>query len=403
MLSAQDALAQILAESSPLPAERVPLQEAAFRVLCEDVASPRDLPPFDASQMDGYALRAADISSACESRPARLQVTSRIDAGATPSRAVGPGEAARIMTGAPLPPGADCVVMQEKTRADGEFVEIRTAAQPGDFVRRRGAEITSGGRALASGTPLGPAQLAFLASVGRSTVAVHQRPRVAILTTGDDLCSVDESPGQRIVDSNSYSLAALVASSGGIPVRLGIARDDRAEILGALRGAAHCEVVLTSAGVSVGERDFVREVLAELGVTERFWRVAIKPGKPLAFGTAGPRLFFGLPGNPTSSMVCFEQFVRPALRKLQGQPSPCRPRLRATLETPIVKAAGLTHFVRATTSVREGRLTARPVPRQDSGLVSSMAEANSLVVLEPQVERVEAGAEVTVELLDTFA
>ncbi|MFN7135245.1 MAG: molybdopterin molybdotransferase MoeA, partial [Myxococcales bacterium] len=231
-------------------------------------------------------------------------------------------------------------------------------------------------------------------------VAVVQRPRVGILSTGDELCRVDEAPGGRIVDSNSWGLMGQVRAAGAVPIRLGFARDERGNIDRLLQAAERCDVVLSSAGVSVGEKDFVRDALEAAGVTLRFWKVAIRPGKPLVFGTRGPRVFFGLPGNPVSSMVTFEQFVRPALRRLMGHAEVRRPRLRAKLLAPVTKGAGLTHLLRAETSLSAGGLETRPLSKQGSGLVTSMAQANSFVVVPAEVTQLAPGAEVEVELFD---
>ena len=400
MISVQEALDHVLAAARPLPFERVMVSQAGGRVLAQDVTSQRVLPPNDVSMRDGYAVRAADLAAAGADRPVRLRVMARSEAGHPAAIPIGEGEAARIMTGAAVPEGADAVVMQEQTRAEGAEVVVLTSAAPGGYVRPRGSEIRDGELAFARGSLLSPAAIAQLAELGRSVVQVHQRPRVALLATGDELCEIDEAPAGRIVDSNTWGLAAMVEAAGGIPVRQPVAADDRAGVVRAIEAAARCDVLVTSAGVSVGERDFVKEALADQGVTQVFWRVAIRPGKPIYFGTRGTQLVFGLPGNPTSGMVCFEQFVRPALLALQGRRQVVRPRVRARLERPVSKEKGFTSFVRASTRVEDGRLVTAPVDRQDSGLVSSMALANSLIVVEPERERVEAGEELFVLPLD---
>ena len=400
MLTVDEAREQILSEVSVLPAERVGVAEALFRVLAEDVTSARELPPFDNSQMDGYAVRSAELAGASEANPISLRVTSKIHAGETPSIPVGPGEAARIMTGATMPQGADAVVMQEQTRAEGDRVQIQIAPKPGEFVRPRGEDAKIGERALTRGTVLGPAQIALLAALGRSQASVVHRPRVGVLSTGDELCEIDAQAPDRIVDSNSWGLCAQIEAAGAIPVRLGIARDDRSEIARLVSAGARCDVVLTSAGVSVGERDFVKEVLESQGVDLRFWKVAMKPGKPLVFGVRGEQLFFGLPGNPTSSMVSFDQFVRPALLKLQGHTVLARPRLTATLGAAFRKPKGLTFFVRAMTRIEGGGFVTRPVARQGSGLIRSMADANSFLIFGSDSEGAQEGSPVEVELFD---
>jgi molybdopterin molybdotransferase len=401
VLTVEEALVEVLSQVPVMPSEKVGLLEGLGRVLAEDVASPRDLPPYDVSQMDGFALRSADVRSASAAAPVTLSVVARSVAGKGTDRPVGAGEAARVTTGAPVPAGADAVVMQEETEREGDVLRVKLASSPRDFIRSRGADVHQGDRVLGPGTLLCPPHIALLASLGRSQVRVHQRPRAAILSTGDELCDLDDLDlGGRLVDSNTWALCALVLAAGGQPVRLGLARDDPDEIARMLADAQRCDVVLTSAGVSVGDRDYVKEVLGRLGVELRFWRVAMKPGKPLAFGTRGSQLFFALPGNPTSAMVSFEQFVRPALLKMGGRQGLVRPLLRATLDGSLTKKKGLVHFVRAQTRVEDGALVARPVGRQDSGLVSSMAEADSLIVLAADLERVAAGSEVRVQLLD---
>jgi len=352
--------------------------------------------------MDGFAVRAADIQGASGAAPVLLRIAGRTVAGDAAAAPLEPGDAVRIMTGAPLPRGADAVVMQEVTRVEGETVLVLEPVRPRVNVRARGAEVQVGSTALSAGSLLGPAQIALLAAVGRSQVAVHRRPRVAIVSTGDELCSLDAIAFGRVVDSNGYGLAALVRCAGGEPVQLGIARDDRADIARALEAARCCDAVITSGGASVGERDCVRDALASHGVELKFWRVAMKPGKPLAFGVRGATPFFGLPGNPTSSMVSFSQFVAPALRKLAGHGSPAPLRLRARLGAALAKPQGLTHFVRAQCTTEDGRLVARPVARQDSGIISSLAGANALIVLPPELERAEVGEEVLVQLLENF-
>ncbi len=404
LLAVEDARKEILSAVKPLAGERVPLVTALGRVLAEAITSNRSLPPFDNSAMDGYAVRAGDAAGASERTPVALTVTQVIYAGQKPSRSVGPGEAARIMTGAPIPPGADAVVMQEKTRVEGDRVFILSEPAAGESVRPHGEDVRAGDVPLQAGTPLGPSEIALLAALGRSRVLVARRPKVGIFSTGDELTDIHTPTAQmseegRIVDSNGWGTAAQVAQAGGDAVRLGIARDDRAEIERLIDAADSCDVVLSTAGVSVGERDFVRDALAARGVDMRFWKVAMRPGKPLAFGVRGDRLFFGLPGNPTSSMVSFELFVRPALLALQGSRSLDRPRLQARLTQPFRKAPGLTWFVRARLTFGAGLPAATPVSRQSSGLITSMVGSNALLVIPPSVESVPEGGEVEAILL----
>jgi molybdopterin molybdotransferase len=330
--------------------------------------------------MDGYALRAADAAST----GARLAVEEVIYAGASPKRTLTPGTCARIMTGAPLPPGADAVMMQERTRTHegrGRFgeVELLETARPGQAVRARGEDALAGAELLPAGTPLGLPEASLLWAQGMTTVEVPRRPRVAILSTGDELRELGEAREDQLVDTNSLMLAAAVERAGGRPTRLGIA-PDRLEAVEALLGkATGFDLVLTSAGVSVGERDFVREAMTRLGVQSEFWRVALKPGKPLAVGRRDQTVFIGLPGNPTSSLVTFELFVRPALLRWLGH--------REVLPVPVPghagaayrKAAGLVHFVRVTARWEDGRLVARPLASQTSGALRSAASATHLM------------------------
>ncbi|WP_224242573.1 molybdopterin molybdotransferase MoeA [Hyalangium gracile] len=380
LLPAEDARARALALASPLPVEWVRLEEALGRALGADVLAQRTLPPWDNSAMDGYAVRSADLSGP---PPVRLAVGEIIHAGQTPRSELRPGVCARIMTGAPLPAGADAVVMQERTRplqgAEGPAVEILEAVSAGNFVRPRGEDARAGEPLLGRGTPLGIPELGLITAQGLLTVPVPRRPRVAILSTGDELCRADEAPEGRIVDTNAPSLALAVARAGGLPTLLGIARDTQEEVSARLAEAQGFDVVLTSAGVSVGERDFVKASLQEQGVEMNFWRVAIKPGKPLAVGRKGRTLYFGLPGNPTSSLVTFELFVRPVLRRLLGHSDVEPPRVAGRLDGELRKAPGLAHYIRVAASWREGELWARPLATQTSGALRSAASATHLL------------------------
>lgn len=381
LLPVEEARAQVLELASPLPAEWVPLEDALGRTLAGDVTAQRTLPPWDNSAMDGYAVRGADLAGAAA--PVRLVVVETVYAGTSPRREVRPGTCARIMTGAPLPPGADAVVMREKTRPvpDGgvDQVDILEPVGPGHFVRPRGEDAKEGQVLLPKGTPLGIPELGLLWAQGQLSAPVPRAPRVAILSTGDELCRADEAPQGRIVDTNAPSLALAVRRAGGLPTLLGIARDTRDSVLAALSRVEGFDVVLTSAGVSVGERDYVKEVLAALGVEQHFWRVAIKPGKPLVVGRRAGTLFFGLPGNPTSSLVTFELFVRPALRRLLGHEDVAPGRVPGRLDGRLSKPPGLAHFVRVTAAWREGGLWARPLATQTSGVLRSAAAATHLL------------------------
>lgn len=402
-LSAAAAQRWILEETPVLPAERCAAADALSRVLAEDIMATRTLPPWDVSAMDGYAARAADLAHAASEEPAELIVAFEIAAGAGRERAIGPGECARIFTGAPIPPGADLVVRQEDVDREAGRARFRAPLPAGENVREAGEDLRSGDAVLAAGTALGAAELGVLASLGRTTLAVRQRPRVAVLSSGDELIEPDGelAPG-RIVSSNSYSLLAQAREAGADPTYLGIARDRPEALEEALRGGLSAHVLVSSAGVSVGDRDYVRPVLEKLGCQLLFWGVRIKPGFPLVFGRFGERgpLVFGLPGNPVSAMVTFEQFVRPALRKMAGHARWYRPRVRAHLEEDLHKNAGRLHLVRVTLERRGDAFAARSTGNQSSGVLRSMARADGLLIFPAEAEHLAAGAEVDVQVLD---
>ena len=378
-LPAPEAQERILHDLVPLPEAWTPLEEALGFALTSDVIARRTQPPWDNSAMDGYAVRSADVAGT----PVTLPVVAVVHAGDQPTRPVGPREAVRIMTGAPIPPGADAVVMQERTRALpgpglGQ-VEIQEKAALRQNVRDAGEDARAGQLLLGAGTVLGIPELALLAAQGMSFVRVPRRPRVAIVATGDELCRVDEEPNGRIVDSNSIAIAAAVRRAGGIPVVLGIAPDRPEDVERLIRAGLDHDVVLTSAGASVGEHDHVRPALERLGVAMDFWRVAIRPGKPLAFGRRGASRVFALPGNPASSLVTFELFVRPALLRLGGRPSPLPVPVRARSGMDLKKNRGLAHFIRVVLRWREGDPWADPLPTQTSGALRSTVTATHLL------------------------
>ena len=370
---------RILHDLVPMPEAWVPLEEALGFGLTSDVAARRTQPPWDNSAMDGYAVRSADASRT----PVTLSVVGVVHAGDQPTREVGAGEAVRIMTGAPMPPGADAVVMQERTRAmPGEGlgrVEIQEAVAPRQNVRDAGEDARAGEVLLPRGTVLGIPELSLLAGQGMTAVRVPRRPRVAIVATGDELCRPDDAPEGRIVDTNSVAIALGVRRAGGVPQVLGIARDRPEDVERLIREALDFDVVLTSAGASVGEHDHVRPALERLGVAVDFWRVAIRPGKPLAFGRRGATRVFALPGNPTSSLVTFDLFVRPALLRLVGRPSPLPVPVQARSGVDLKKNKGLAHFIRVVLSWREGSPWADPLPTQTSGAVRSAVSATHLL------------------------
>jgi molybdopterin molybdotransferase len=391
-------------ELAPLPAETLPLGAALGRVLAEPIRSGRTLPPADCSAMDGYALSAGDLAGASAGAPCELALAFEVAAGGSASRALVAGECARIFTGAPIPDGADSVVMQEETEALGARVRFASSPAAGDHVRRAGEDVAAGEQVLEAGTRIAAAQVGLLASLGRSIVRVHRRPRVAILSGGDELVEPDEDvSGGRIVASNAYSLAAQCLESGAVPTNLGIARDTPEELERALRAGLGFDVLLSSAGVSVGDHDHVRPVLEKLGCRLVFWGVQMKPGYPIIFGrfeAEGGPLVFGLPGNPVSAMVTFELFVRPALLRLGGHRVLTRPTLRATLGEPLRKKAGREHYVRVLLTREADRFVARTTGNQSSGVLRSMSLAQGLLICPAEATELGAGAEAEVLVLD---
>ena len=401
MISVEEALDKILFRIQPLGAEKVSILEALGRVIAEDIYAHRDIPPFDNSGMDGYAVRSEDIQNASSNRPVRLEVIEDLPAGFISKKRVEQGKAIRIMTGAPIPKGADTIVPVEDTKQEEKFVSIFETAPPGDYIRKAGEDVKKGDCVIPRGDLIRPAEVGMLASVGRSFVSVYQRSLVAILCTGEELVDVDEElEGVKIVSSNSYTLAAQVKDCGAIPIQLGIARDRKEEIKEKLLQGIRADILISSAGVSVGDYDFVKDALNELGMEMVFWRVAMKPGKPLAFGTIQGKPVFGLPGNPVSSMVSFEQFVRPSLLKMMGHRQLFRPVIEAILKEDIRKKPGRRHFIRASVSFEKDDYFVTLTGAQGSGILRSMVKANGLVIIPEDREIVRAGERVKVQLLD---
>jgi molybdenum cofactor synthesis domain-containing protein len=396
-----EARAVVLGGCTRLPAEATPLDDALGLVLAEPVVSDHDVPPFANTAMDGYAVRSVDVADA----PAALTVVGTIAAGAPPDIPVGEGEAVRIMTGAPMPPGADAVIMVERTEPaeDGGTVLVLDAVPPGNHVRPPGEDVSRGQEVLPAGTVLTAGHIGVLASIGRFDAPCYRRPRVGVLSTGDEL--VDQSqplqPGQ-IYDSNRRTLLGLVRQAGCTAVDLGVARDDESAITAAVaKGVDECDALITSGGVSVGDFDYVKLVLDTLSDGAMRWmQIAIKPAKPLAFGVVEGTPVFGLPGNPVSSMVSFELFARPGLLTLFGHPQPVRQKVLATADEPLARRPdGKTHFVRVRADFgADGRLHVRSSGGQASNLLRAMALANALAVL-PDGDGVAAGADVDVLLL----
>lgn len=392
-LDVGEAIARVVARITRLSAERVSLKDARGRVLATAIQSPVSLPPWDNSAMDGYAVRAADIGTL----PMRLRVLETVAAGQFPSRSVGAGEAIRIMTGAPVPQGADTVVRVEDTDGGRDTVEVRVSRDAGKNVRPRGEDIMAGRDALAAGTVLGPAQLGVLAAVGAVEVDAYRIPRVAILTSGDELVTPDRFDevvaGKKIVSSNSVTLSELVRDAGAEPIELGIAADTPESLREHLARATGADLIITSGGISVGEFDYMRPVLAEMGASLDFWRVRMRPGAPIGFGMLGSMPWLGLPGNPVSTMVTFELFARPAIRKMRGHSALHRATMPVTLDEPITVGVELTHFLRAiVTQHADGHHSARLTGPQSSGILSSMALANALVVIPRGTLQAAAGS-----------
>jgi len=407
MISVDEARERILEHFHPLEPERVPILEALDRVLAEDIYSDIDIPPFTNSAMDGYALRSGDTVGASRKSPVTLEVVADLAAGHTTHVKVEPGTAIRIMTGAPLPGGADAVVRFEETSEGlrggwGPTVEVYKEVSPRENVRPAGEDIQRGELALAKGTVLRPQELGVLASLGRPEVEVIRRPRVAILATGDELVGIDEEigPGQ-IRNSNEYSTAAQVMRYGGVPVRLGIAGDRVEELKAKIEEglAAKVDLFLTSAGVSVGEYDVVKEVLASEGEID-FWQVNMKPGKPLAFGQIRGVPLIGLPGNPVSAMVSFEQFARPAILTMLGKRALEKPEVEVIVDEDITGGARR-GFVRAVVTKRGDAYHAKPVGGPGgSGILTSMVRANALLIVPEGTTLVKAGERLWAQMLD---
>ena len=401
MISVEAALEKILSHIQPLGFEKVSLLEAQGRVIAEDIYASRDIPPLDNSAMDGYAVRSEDIQQASSGHSVRLEIIEDLPAGSVSRKTVGKGEAIRIMTGAPIPRGADTVVQVEDTAKEDRYTQIFRAVPSGENIRRAGEDVGKGDRVISKGDFIRPAEVGMLASVGRSFVSVYQRPLVAILCTGEELVDVDgELEEGKIVSSNSYTLAAQVKDAGAIPLQLGLARDRKEDIEQKLRQGIRADVLISSAGISVGDYDLVKDVLKDLGMEMVFWKVAMKPGKPLAFGTIGGKPAFGLPGNPVSSMVSFEQFVRPSLLKMMGYQQLFRPTIEAILKEDIRKEPGRRHYMRAVVSFERDRYFVTTTGAQGSGMLISMVKANGLVIIPENQEKVRAGEKVLVQLLD---
>lgn len=396
MISIAEAIDLVLSAVVPVAVEEVGIAAARGRVLAEPVVAAFDVPPFANSQMDGFAVRSADVAGASEGRPVVLEVVGTIAAGDPPDGVVGAGQAIRIMTGAPLPPGADAVVKVEDTSSEGSRVSVRHAAAAAEFVRAAGEDLRAGDVVLDAGRLLRAPDVGLLASVGCPTVRVRVRPRVAILATGDELVPLGRplGPGQ-IYNSNAYALAASVEEVGCEPVVFGIVRDDRGSLRTAFERTRGFDAVLSTGGVSVGDFDFVKQIMDDMGLERRFWQVAQKPGKPITFAARDGQLYFGLPGNPVSSLVCFALYVAPALRAALGLSDVFAPHATVELEHGVRTARGLCELVRCTLRRDGERLLASPTGTQSSGVLRSLSLADCLVVSPPGIDALAAGTRAT--------
>ena len=399
MLSVEEARQQMLNTIPVLPTEKRKILSCASYVLAEALHAEENIPPFDNSAMDGYAVRAEDVQNASEDEPVVLTIVETIAAGYAPTKQVATGQTSRIMTGAMMPEGADAVVMQEVTQRDGNTVEIFESIDKTGNVRFTGESVAEGQQVMGKGKYLRPPEISMLASLNRPEATVHRKPTVAIVSTGDELMLLGEplEPG-KIRESNRYGLYAQVEEAGGIPIDMGIAPDDEAEIERMFRAAlAEADALITSGGVSVGEHDFVKNVLERLGEVN-FWRVAMKPGKPQAYGIADGKPIFGLPGNPVSSLVVFELFVRPALLKMAGHTDLLRPTFKATLTEPVTNKDGRVNYMRAILKESEGQYTAETTGPQGSGILHSLVLANGLITI-PSGVTLDAGETVDAQFL----
>jgi molybdopterin molybdotransferase len=390
MLPVEEAQERVLAEVTLLGTESVSFTDAAGRVLREDVLAAYDVPQGDNTAMDGYAVRAEDIASV----PARLRVIEDLPAGKVATKKLEPATAIRIMTGALLPENCDTVAHVEITDGGDEIVTVNTSLKKGTNVRYRGEDMKAGDVVLRAGQPLAAAELGVLASVQKTMVRVGRRPVVAIISTGDEIVDVDQPrPFGKVVNSNSYSLAALVREAGAVPRMIGIVEDTLEATMAAIESAVESDFIISTGGVSVGAYDYVKDALDALGAQTRFWQVAMKPGKPVVLSRVRDRLYFGLPGNPVSSMVSFHLFVAPSLRKAMGQQHNLTPPVVRTRVSSALKSRGdRRNYLRVRVVAENGELVSHPMASQGSGVSTSMVQANGLAIAETGVTRIDAGS-----------
>ncbi len=405
MISFSAALKIILDSVEIIASENVKLTHALGRVLAEDIYSDCDIPGFDNSAMDGFAVKSSDTLGASKGNAKALEVIDEVKAGDMPKKILRRNQAIKIMTGAPIPKGADSVIMVEYTKeiknGRKEFVEIYKEVKTGENIRRKAEDIKKGELIIPKGTPLNCAHIGILASLGKPKIKAGRRPRIAILATGDELVDVGERLGPgKVRSSNTYSLYSQVIKCGCIPKNLGLAKDNPGQLEKKILRGLDCDIILTSGGVSVGEYDLVKDVLAKIGTHIKFWQVAIRPGKPLVFGKIKRALVFGLPGNPVSGIVSFEMFIWPAIIKMTGQKNDNPKEVRALLEEALDKKKGIRYFVRAKTRYKDGVYLCKSSGPQGSAMLKPMSLANSLIILEEKQGPVKKGTEVRVRFLN---
>ena len=402
MLSPAEAARTILSSVGPEAVEHVPLIDSLGRILASDIVSPIDIPQRDNSAMDGYAVRSEDVRGHC---PVELHVIDEVPAGAVPDKPIDKGQCSRIFTGAPIPTGADGVTRQEyATRISDTVVRIDKDSDASGNIRPAGEDMRRGAVVMSSGTELKPAHLGLLASVARDPVPVYRRPRIGVMTSGDEIADLDEKEailnGSKIGSSNTYTLLSAIKQAGGMPVPLGIAKDDPEDIRARMSLSADLDMLVTSGGVSVGEHDHLKNVFEELGGELKFWRIKMRPGKPVAFGVLNGCPWIGLPGNPVSTMVTFELLVRPAIRKMLGLANPYRGTVPVRISEAYRSGTSRRDFVRATVEQCNGKLTASVTGSQGSGILTSMAKANALVIVPSGMQEVAEGETLQAILLD---
>jgi molybdopterin molybdotransferase len=394
MIGIEEAREIILLHISPLPTEEVPLLKALGRVAGEDVHAPWDIPATDNSAMDGYAFALTAFQGNC------LAEAGDLPAGTERTLPVAAGEAVRIMTGASIPPGCDTVVPMENVERIGDTIRISGDVKPGAHIRKRGEDIRAGQRAIVANSSLRPQEIGMLASLGKTSVRVYRRPKVGVLATGDELVEPGSSPAPgKIINSNSYSIAAQVADSGGEPFMLGIAGDDMGKTRERIRAGMPGDLLITTGGVSVGDRDCVKEAIVELGGEIKFWKVYMKPGKPFAFAVLDRKPVFALPGNPAAAMICFEIFVRPALLRMTGRIDLCRPTVTATLTEPVANKGDRPHLIRVLVTGGKDGFVVSTTGNQSSARLSSLTAANGFMRIAPGAT-LATGENVVVSLLD---